>query len=160
MLLREAPGGFRSPSSREFSRVPTSLGPDPTLHFRVHAAPGPQCELRGQAHSIIPWRQVGPFGARVERPGSSQQTQVPGPPLWTQAPGLPLWREHQAGPEVPTTRPDHLLAQAPGLLAQGLQQPVDTSRISGGLSGEGVCLLKPVRKDWKRYLHPQMCRHQ
>lgn len=97
-------------------------------------------ESRAQAHQ-----------KRLQYQALPPWTQTPGLYVWTVAPGqAPGTKTQTSPPAYPGTRPT--CPRSPSAM--------HTSRISGGLTGDGVCLLKPVCEDWRRCLHPQTCRRQ
>lgn len=126
--LAQEPGSAAPGGSRYQAALITGSQVFPTLASRSRRhLPSPASGL-GRCVALWP---------RIQVPGPSQQTQVPGLPQRSQA---------RAGPPRENTRLAHVLTRTPALPAQGLQQQggTDSTRISGGLSGPGLRLLKPV----------------
>ena len=153
-LPREVPWGFWASGS------PSQLRPGATTV--PQGSCGSCAALWTQRPGISHYsrRLVDPFGARVKGPSPSEATPVPSLPPWTQAPGLHVWTV--APGQAPGTKTQTSPPADPGTRPTCPRSPAAmyTSRISGGLTGDRVCLMKPVSEDWRRCLHPQICRRQ
>lgn len=129
--------------------VPTSSGSSCELML-----PMGSCRLRGQHIPLVPGTQLAPVDPESRSQAHHNRLKCQARPSEPSLRLVPMYEIHMANPPADfSTGPNCPRTPA-------ASHPMDITRISGGLCGEGLCLPKPVYKDWKRCLLPQTCRHE